>query len=69
MKRSPIASSTEARAKDDIDMVIKDNPKTHSKKLTPKKNEEINIKNIDANSAKNVIFSKIFIFKNSLYNH
>ena len=69
MKRSPIASSTEARAKDDMDIIIKDSPKTHSKKLIPKKNEEINIKNMDTKSTKNVIFSKIFIFKNSLYKH
>lgn len=63
----PVASSMEERIRDDTAITAKDRPKVHSKKVISKKKEERVIKDTDAKSIKNIILSKIFILKNSLY--
>lgn len=63
----PVASSIEERIRDDTAITAKDIPKVHSKKTISKKKEERVIKDTDAKSIKNIILSKIFILKNSLY--
>lgn len=62
-----MASSMEERVREATVIIAKDSPKVHSKKVTPKKKEENVIRNIDAKSTRNIIFSKIFMLKNSLY--